>query len=185
MKHPLMSAPFGNNKSIFWALFLFTLAVMFCMNLVGKPLMTTAAPYGIISYELAGSVEKAQLIIDSWDQDARQYAAFSLGFDYLFMVLYSTTIALACLWGGQVLQARNMPSIFMGILLAWGLWLAAILDGIENIALSLSLFNTPAAPWPQVAQITAMLKFLLIFLGLIFTFFALIVRYWKRAETGH
>jgi hypothetical protein len=182
MKHPLMSAPFGNNKSIFWALFLFTLAVMYCLNLVGKPLITPAAPYGIISYELAGSVEKAQLIIDSWDQDTRLNAAFSLGFDYLFMVLYSTTMALACLWGGRVLQARNMPAYTIGFLLGWGLWLAAILDGIENIALSLSLFNMPVAPWPQVAQISALVKFLLIFLGFIFTFFTLIVRYWKRAE---
>ena len=115
MKHPLMSAPFRNNRSTFWALFLFTLAVMFCMNLVGEALITTAAPYGIISFELAGSVEKAQQIIDSWDQDARLYAAFSLGFDYLFMVLYSTTIALACLWGGRVLQARNMPGYMIGI----------------------------------------------------------------------
>jgi hypothetical protein len=179
-----MSAPFEKNKSIFWALFLFTLAVMFCLNLVGKRLITPAAPYGIISFELAGSVEKAQQIIDSWDQDARLYAAFSLGFDYLFMVLYSTTIALACLWGGRVLQIRNMPGNISGILLAWGLWLAAVLDGIENIALSLSLFTTPSAPWPQVAQISAILKFVLIFLGLIFTFFALIVRYWKRAEAG-
>ena len=182
MKHPLMFAPFGNNKSIFWAFFLFTLAVMFCVNLVGKSLITTAAPYGIVSYELAGSVEKAQQIIDSWNQDARQYASFSLGFDYLFMVLYSTTIALACLWSALVLQARRVPGGRIGILLAWGLWLAAVFDGIENIALSLILFNTPAAPWPQVAQVCAILKFLLIFLGLIFTFFAVIVRFWKRAE---
>ncbi len=116
------------------------------MNLVGEALITTAAPYGIISFELAGSVEKAQQIIDSWDQDARLYAAFSLGFDYLFMLLYSTTIALACLWGGRALQARDIPGYRIGIFLAWGLWLAAVLDGIENIALSLSLLNTPAAP---------------------------------------
>jgi hypothetical protein len=184
MKHPLMSAPFGDNKSIFGALFLFTLAVMYCLNLIGKPLITTAAPSGIISYELAGSVQNAQQIIDSWDQDARLHAAFSLGFDYLFMVLYSTTIAFACLWGARVLQARRIPGENIGILLAWGMWLAAIFDGIENIALSLILFNTPAAPWPQVAQICAAAKFLLIFLGLVFTFFALIVRYWKRAEIG-
>lgn len=184
MKHPLMSAPFGNNKSIFWAFILFTLAVMFSMNLVGKPLITTAAPSGIVSYELAGTVEKAQQIIDSWNQNARLYAAFSLGFDYLFMVLYSTTIALACLWGSRVLQSRHMPGGVIGILLAWGLWLAAVLDGVENISLSLILLNTPVAPWPQVAQICAAVKFLLIFLGLIFTFFALIVRYWKRVEAG-
>jgi len=180
MKHPLMSASFRDNKSVFWFFFISTLAVMFFMNLVGKPLFTPAAPYGIISYELAGTVEHAQEVLDSWDQEARLYAAFSLGFDYLFMVLYSITIALACLWGSRILHARRMPGASMGILLAWGSWLAAILDGIENIALSLILLNTPADPWPQVAQVSATIKFLLIFLGFIFAFFALITRFWKR-----
>jgi hypothetical protein len=182
MKHPFMSAPIANKKPLFWFLFLFTLGVMFCMNLVGKPLITPAAPYGIVSFELAGSVEKSQQILDSWNQNAQLYAAFSLGFDYLYMVLYSSTIALACLWGSRVLQAGRMSGVPVGILLAWGLWLAAILDGLENIALSLILLNTPAAPWPQVAQVSAAVKFLLIFLGLIYTFFALIVRYWRRIE---
>jgi len=180
MNHPLMAIPQVSRKRLFWALFIFTIVVMYCMNLVGEPLNTSEAPYGIVSYELAGTVDQAQVILDSWDQNARLHAAFSLGFDYLFMALYSTTIALACIWGAQLLPTRGWPGARIGFLLAWGLWLAAILDGIENVALSLELFGGPVAPWPQVAQTTAIVKFSLIFLGLSFSFVALIVKLWKR-----
>jgi hypothetical protein len=184
MNHPLMSVPLSSRKSLFWFLFLFTLGVMISINLVSQPLITPVAPSGIVSYELAGTPEKAQEILDSWNQEARLHAAFSLGFDYLFMGLYSTTIALACIWGSGVMHASRGPGTLLGILLAWAVWLAAILDGIENVALSLSLFNLPVTPWPQVAQVSAILKFLLIFTGLSYAFFALIVRFWKRPESG-
>jgi uncharacterized membrane protein YhaH (DUF805 family) len=184
MNHPLMSVSLSSRKSLFWWLFLFTLGVMVSLNLVSKPLITPAAPNGIVSYELAGTPQKAQEILDSWNYEARLHAAFSLGFDYLFMGLYSTTIALACLWGSRVMHAARWPGVLLGILLAWSLWLAAVSDGIENVALSLILFNVPAAPWPQIAQVCAILKFLLIFAGLIYVFLALIVRFWKRPEGG-
>jgi hypothetical protein len=182
MNHPLMSIPRSSRKPLFWFLLLFTLGVMVAINRVSKPLITPAAPNGIVSFELAGTPQNAQIILDSWDQEARLHAAFSLGFDYLFMGLYSTTIALACLWGSYVLQANRWPGVFLGILLAWALWLAAVLDGIENVALSLTLFTAPAYPWPQVAQVCATIKFGLIFAGLIYAFLALIVRFWKHPE---
>ena len=180
MRHPLMSVPLSSRKSLFWFLFLFTLGVMVSINLVSMPLITPAAPYGIVSYELAGTPEKSQEILDSWDETAQMHAAFSLGFDYLYMVLYSTTIALACIWGAALLQNHGWSGAWLGLMLAWGQWLAAIFDGTENLALSLILFGGPAAPWPQVAQVAAIIKFGIIFFGLIFSFFSLIVRFWKR-----
>lgn len=180
MNHPLLAIPQSSRKPLFWALFIFTIVVMYCLNLMGEPLITAPAPYGIVSFELAGSADRAQEILDSWDETAQMHAAFSLGFDYLYMVLYSTTIALACIWGAVLLQNHGWPGAWLGLILAWGQWLAATFDGIENLALSLILFGGPAAPWPQVAQIAAMIKFGLIFFGLIFSFFSLIVRFWKR-----
>jgi len=70
MNHPLMAIPQVSRKRLFWALFIFTIVVMYCMNLVGEPLNTSEAPYGIVSYELAGTVDQAQVILDSWDQNA-------------------------------------------------------------------------------------------------------------------
>ena len=103
MKHPFMEIPARSARRIFLSLLLVTpSAVMVILNLVSAPLTTPAAPLGIISYELAGSIEKAQSILDSWNASAQLHAAFALGFDYVFMLAYSTTIGLACVMASGV-----------------------------------------------------------------------------------
>ena len=82
---------------------------------------------------------KAQAIIDAWNETDRIRAGFSLGFDYLYMPVYSTTIALACVLAAGVLKSKAWRSI--GVLLAWGLWIAAIFDAIENVALFTELLR--------------------------------------------
>ena len=72
---------------------------MVSINLVSKPLITPAAPYGIISYELAGTRKVAGNHGFIGIKMLACMRHLALGFDYLFMLLYSTTIALACLCG--------------------------------------------------------------------------------------
>jgi len=175
MHHPLENIHPQNFKLYFWLFLAATLAIMAIMNVVGAPLITPQAPAGIISYELSGAVPKAEFILNSWDQNARLHAAFSLGFDYLFMLAYSTTIALACLWAGRMAQRRKWPLAGMARPLAWTQWLAALLDGIENLGLILILFGPVIDPWPVIARWCAILKFSLIFLGMIYAFYGLVV----------
>lgn len=75
---------------------------MILLNIVGQPLITPAAPYGIVSFELAGNVTEASEMLSSWDSDARLHASFSLGFDYVWMLFYSTTIALVLILFGSL-----------------------------------------------------------------------------------
>ena len=138
-------------------------------------LAAKAAPLGIISYELAGTVEEAQAILDSWDSSAQLHAAFALGFDYVFMLAYSTTIGLACVMAAGALRSRDWPLAGVGAGLAWGQWLAASLDAVENIALTAMLFGAVASPWPQVAYWCALVKFALVFLGLVYAFYGGVV----------
>ena len=56
----------------------------------------------------------------------------------------------------------------MLLFLAWGQWLAALLDAIENGALLTMLLDVPAQPWPVVAWWCAIAKFALVLLGLLF-----------------
>lgn len=144
------------------------------MQIMGKPLVTAQAPYGIVSFELAGTPAQAQLILDSWDARAKQYAAFGLGFDYLFMLAYSAAIGLGCLLAAGVIRGRGWPLASLGVLLAWGMWLAALLDAVENFALlQLLLAGTSNGGWPAVARLCAVLKFGLIFLGLVYVMYGL------------
>ena len=133
----------------------------------------------IVDFELAGTVDKATAIINAWDTQDKVRAGFSLGFDFLYMPVYSTLIALVCVWGAGVLMSMRWR--VTGLALAWGLWVAALFDAVENFALAMLLFGTPAAPYSQVAQICAMLKFGLIMLGLVFGVMALAAYLVKKA----
>jgi hypothetical protein len=175
MRHPFQSIPADKRPKVFWPLLVITLFLMVLLNLEGKPMVTQAAPLGIVSYELAGSVSRAQKILASWDQQAQLSAAFSLGLDYVFMLAYSAAIGLACIWTADALRRRGWPLASLGAPLAWGLWLAAAFDAMENIALVVILFGTVQAPWPEVARWCAIFKFSLIFLGLVYAFFGLVV----------
>jgi len=164
---------------MFVALLTLTILVMVILNVGGRPLTTPAATSGIISYELAGKVDQAQFIIDSWDNQARVSAAFNLGLDYLFLLLYSMSIGAAVLWLTDTLTS-NHRMLTLANLLAWSLVLAAILDAIENGALFTMLVNGASEPWPGVAQVAAVIKFAFVIIGLLYILIGLIVSLGRR-----
>ena len=151
--------------------------IMLVMNTAGKSLNTEEAPYGIISFELAGSVQKTEDILNSWDPAAQLRASFIQGLDFLYLVIYSTTLVLAVLWASETLFKAGWPPASAGIYLAWGMWLAGVLDAVENIALVGMLFGNILSPLPEVAAVCAIIKFALIFIGLVYTLYALVIRF--------
>ena len=182
MKHPFSNIPPGKMRYAFIPLLAATLVLMFVMNLAALPLETEAAPYGIISFELAGSAAKSYQIIASWDESARLHAAFNIGLDYLFLALYSTTVGLACVWAGGVLKSRAVWLAAFGVPLAWGQWLAATLDAIENTGLTLILFGGEAQFWAPVVRSAAIIKFAIIFVGLSYAFLGLVALWGMKPE---
>jgi hypothetical protein len=164
MWHPITLLP----SVLFWFFLAATLIVMVAFQILDRPLRTSAAPNGIVSFELAGSVEKARAMIESWDEQARLYTAVGLGLDYLFMLLYATTIAIACSWSAEVYATAGWPLASWGGLLAWGVWLAAVLDGVENYSLWRLLKGPVVNPWPGIARWCACIKFALIAIGILY-----------------
>jgi hypothetical protein len=154
------------RELLWWALLALTIVLTVVLQAVDAPLKTPAAPQGIVSYELAGTTAAAQSILDSWDAGARMHAGFSLGLDYLYMPVYALTIGLACAWAARVLGRRNRWLGSLGRVLAYALGLAALLDAVENYALTTMLFSAAAEPWPAVARWCATGKFALIIAGL-------------------
>jgi hypothetical protein len=151
---------------VFWGLAGFAAALMVVFGVVGAPLTTAAAPQGIVSYELAGTVGQAQAILDSWDGHARLVAAFTLGLDYLFMPVYSTAIGLACAWSAARQTRRGRRLAALGAWVVAAQWAAALFDAAENIGLTVMLLHGVAAPWPAVSAVCATIKFALIAAGL-------------------
>jgi len=172
LTHPLAAIPSDKRTRVIVPLVIATLVITFLYRFIGPAQPT------IVDFELAGSVPKAQAIIDAWNETDRIRAGFSLGFDYLYMPVYSTTIALACILAAGVLQRKAWRTI--GLLLAWGLWLAAISDATENLALFTILLGNNVVPYPQVAQICAAIKFGLILLGLLYVVAGVVLRLIKK-----
>ena len=157
------------RRQIFPIALVLTLLTMVVLTWVGEPLTTPVAPNGIVSYEFAGSVSRARGILNSWGEAGRLHAAFSLGLDFLFIVAYGITIGLACVWAGEILSKVRWPLSGVGLPLAWGVCLAGVLDGIENVSLAVMLFVNVSSPWPQLAAACAAVKFTLIALALLYT----------------
>lgn len=173
--HPLESIRQNRRPTLFAALLALTLLLSAALLITGEPLRTEAAPAGILSYEFAGTVAKATQILDSWNEVARSAAGFNLGLDFLYLLAYSTTIALGIISVSAGLRLKA-PVLAAVLFFAWGQWLAALLDALENVALVTMLLNAPAEPWPAVAFVCASTKFLLIALGLLYTIAAVLLR---------
>lgn len=130
-----------------------TVAFAVVLGALGAPLTTAAAPAGILSFELAGTPERAAAILASWDGAARRAASAVQAVDTVFPAVYVQL--------GRALAARftSSPGRWSGALVAAGL-----LDAlVENLALDVILWTgTPTAPLVAVATAAASAKFLLL-----------------------
>lgn len=161
MKHPLEFLPLQLRRSFFFVFLALTVLIFGIFGALEKPLQ----PNGIVPFELAGTVERSQAIIDSWSGNARLTAAFGLGFDYLFMPVYALTLSL-----GLLLAWHDKPGRFhaVSVWLGWGALFAALFDAVENYALLRILLDGLAVtPFPQIAMVCAFIKFALFILSAI------------------
>ncbi len=169
----LYSNPFSwlsnqSQKKVLWVFGILTLFMIVIMGIVGAPLKNIIAPAGIVTYELAGDLNQTQQILNSWDQPTKLYAALSLGIDYLFLVVYSIFLALLIFKISQFLSGSDGWFSKIGISLTWAQFLAAGFDVLENCALIFLLFGSTNKIYPPLAFYFASLKFLLVFLGIIY-----------------
>jgi hypothetical protein len=168
LRHPFEWLSESGQKRAFVAWVVLTLVVMASLQVLGGPLTTEAAPMGIVSFEFAGEISKAQGIVESWGQQGQVYAGLNLGLDYLFLVAYASAIGLGCVLVSRRWVRQVAFVAWVGIGLAWGQWLAALLDGVENYALIQVLLGSAGESWPLLARWCAVPKFLLVGAGLVY-----------------
>lgn len=165
MRHPFLRLSRNWFPILFWPLLGGTIVLLIVMNLLSAALVNATAPQGIISFELARTTEKSAAILSSWDSDHRLVAAFSLGLDYLFIIVYATTLGLGCIWTSIALANPRLAAV--GIVLAWMQSGAAIFDGIENFALFKVLLHGAGSILPPLVYYCAVLKFGIVLAGII------------------
>ncbi|MEA3285762.1 MAG: hypothetical protein U9Q77_00095 [Candidatus Marinimicrobia bacterium] len=153
---------------VFWILVGLTILTLLGMQITGEPLKTEAAPGGIITFELIGTLEGSQDIIKSWSGQTMIYAGINMGLDFLFLALYGFTIALGCLLISQRLPMQWSTVKKLGVWLAAGVLLASFLDIVENIALIKLLLGSQNEVLPVLAKWVALPKFTLVLMALLY-----------------
>ena len=125
------------------------------------------APYGILSFELAGSLDQSIEIMNSWTPLSKIFAGLSLGFDFLFLLVYTLFISLLIhklnvrLWVGKSFYR-------IGEILIWSMFLTAAFDTIENVSLIKLLIGNHQQFWVSIARTFATIKFILIAIALVY-----------------
>ncbi len=152
----------SSRGRVFLALSLLLAGLSVALAALGEPLVTGAAPLGIVSFEFVGSAERAERLLASWTPATRETAMLVLGLDYLYLCVYPAWFALACEGLG-----RRVGGGFgrLGTAVAWGVLPAGLLDAVENLGLIRLLVAGPDDAWAALAWGCAALKFALVILA--------------------
>ena len=94
MKSPFDKVSKSTEKKLTVTLLILVLSFIAVMRFFDAPLKNEAAPNGIVSFELAKELVVSENILNSWDTHARTSAGMSMGFDFLFLIIYASFITL-------------------------------------------------------------------------------------------
>ncbi len=162
---------------LLWFLFI---SATFVLYLLDNELQT---PYstGIVSFELAKDLSSSEAIVNAWNTRAKTFAGISLGFDFLYIFIY--TFLLSMLLYLRISKYNTRHFMYKaGHILIFAVFFAGIFDIIENIALIKLLTGHRQAIWSSVAYMSAVLKFGLISLSVLFILGSLINAFFKRKK---
>ena len=155
------------QKNKFYGLLVLLIVCIVMMRIFDAPLKNEVCTGGIVSFELAREMTTSQAILESWDSQAKSSAYRSLFFDFLFLVVYSSFIAVLI---GRI-RTKFSPNTLLhrvGQLLGILIFVAALFDILENIALLRIMGGDFSQIWATVAYYAASIKFGLILLSLIY-----------------
>jgi hypothetical protein len=166
----MISSPFGkmsksSEKKLTKVLLISLIILIAVMRYLDAPLRNPVSTSGIVSFELAKDLAKSQVILASWDIMARSSAGISLGTDFLFLLVYSSFIALLIHKLNEHLW-KHTKMYKAGVVFIWSVFLAAFFDIIENVALIQLLLGDLQQKWSTIAYYFAILKFSLLVLSI-------------------
>jgi hypothetical protein len=147
------------RRRALWALGLATVGLFVVLALLDRR-MQHAGGHGIVSFELAGSRERAREMLADWGADGRDAARASLWVDYLFLAAYGTLLWLAILALRDGAMRRGWarfarPGGAIALLALAG----AACDAAEDAFLLLALGGHGGAAAPRLATAFASVKF--------------------------
>lgn len=145
-----------------------SLVMLITLAIIDQHLSNQIAVYGIISFELSGSLLESLKIITSWNSTAQIYAGFSLGLDYFFLFaysffLYATSVHLATQYKDKMIFVYRI-GLSVGLLQLS----AGLLDAIENYMLLRLLSGSYDEIFSILAYYCASVKFIFVGIGMLY-----------------
>jgi len=147
-----------NKKRITITLLVLLLISISVMRYLDDFLITKISPNGIVSFELAKELSNSNEIINAWSTTAKSTAGLSLGFDFLFLLIYASFISRLVILINNRLFIKS-KSIFLKQFLILLPFIAAFFDILENIALIKLLLGDLQQIWSSLAYYFAVIKF--------------------------
>lgn len=186
LRPPFAVIPPGRPRRIALLVgFALFLAVSAWMNPSTNALVGPGTELAIVSLELAATPAQATTVLELWQaRGALPAAATNVHVDYVFLLVYAATLALAAGMASDVLRAHPRTAR-LGVILAWGALAAGLFDAVENVGLLIMLAD-PAhvsgfASWLAAAFATP--KFVLVILALLYAAMGAIAWLLTRARS--
>lgn len=162
MSHPLQALRGEGYARAFFTLLGFSMLGFGVMLSVDWDVRNATAPIGLLTYGMTSNVETTLAMLGTWDTGARRNLAFELGFDYLYLTIHSSTVAVAGLWVTDIPERMRTGSLatfaLLGPAVAWAAWLAGLFDAAENVPLFIMIVLEPTSGLRALAFISALLK---------------------------
>ena len=150
------------KKQYYYATIFLTLLVFLAIFITDTHLINKLSK-GIVSFELARDFHSSQAILQSWNIKSRLFASFSLGIDFLFILLYTLFFVLTI----QRMKPNNLLARFKKIMIGVFI-LAGLFDVLENYLLLQILTGNLSSSYPVYASFFASMKFSLIAIGALY-----------------
>jgi hypothetical protein len=173
-----------SRRTALWTLGIVMVVLLGVLGVIDGRLHDTGGP-GIVTFEVAGSEERANEIKDDWGTSGRDDARLSLWLDYPYLLAYGAFWALAVAATRDFARRRGWSrfaapgAVIVGFPIG-----AALLDALENANLLLVLDGHGGDTTPLLAAVFASGKFVLTGVTILYVLAGLVLRVARRGEAG-
>jgi hypothetical protein len=123
----------------------------------------------VLGFEFAGSVDRAEEILDEWGASGEKAMWWQLALDVPFLVGYGLFLAGACMAVASRARRAERPRLERAAaIVAWFGPLAAAADLVQNASLGVVLSGDVTQPWPRISAVAGAVTFTLAFVALFF-----------------
>lgn len=125
-------------------------------------------------------------LFKSWDEVTRKNLRSALRWDFLFILIYPTTVVILCFPAGRFLAGAEILPFWISLIVILLQPAAGLFDVIENLIMLKVIDGLTSDFWLGIARISTACKFGFIGLGLVHAIFGLLAwlcRTWLSSLT--